>query len=178
MQNKQTHHRCLVADACTVSIRAHTLTPPALRTVEQPQACLISGSFMVGPLQKARTHTLYMYVPGRSSMHCLHPSTHLQSASTSHRRAAARLLDQAKLHGGSIADRTHCRCLVAVAKVCALHLSVRCRVGHAPSVRIRLAPSSSRTFARPVGASWRLHCRSNTLQVPGRGCGDKHSPLS
>ena len=91
-------------------------------------------------------------------------STHLESLSASHRGAAvASLLHQSELHGGSVADHNQCRCVVAAASTL-LHSSANGRDEHAPCVRLRLAPCSSRKLAPSVGA-----CRPQSVQVRGRG---------
>ena len=86
---------------------ARTLSRPPPRTVEQPQACSISLSCMVAFVAKPKQPDLHVFLsPG--GKHSPPPecqrqrrSTHLESASASHRGAAASLLDQLAVHGGS-----------------------------------------------------------------------------
>ena len=69
-------------------------------------------------------------------------STHLESASTSHRGSAvASLLYQSELHGSSVADHNQCRCVVAAAST--LMLSANDSDEHAPCVCLHLAPWST-----------------------------------
>ena len=103
--------------------RARTSRPPPPPTTEQPQACSISRRFMAAPLQR-RSPSCRCLVLAASTLppECqpeAKTSTHLTSASASHHGAAASLLDQSALHGGSVAQanwRTpSCRCLVLAA---------------------------------------------------------------
>ena len=69
-------------------------------------------------------------------------STHLESASASHRGAAASLLlhHQSELHGGACADHIQCRCRCVVAAAAStLHPSAGHTDEHASSIRLRLA---------------------------------------
>ena len=77
---------------------------PPPRIIKQPQACSISQSFLAASVARA---SLYLQVPGsqRQSLStrvlAAETSTHLESATASHREAtAASLLDQSELHGG------------------------------------------------------------------------------
>ena len=76
-------------------------------------------------------------------------STHLVSTCTMHRRAAAILLDQSELDGGSVAEANTCMCLAG-------------RQAHSARVLIRNFMAAA------------LQRQNTILQVPGR-CG-KHSP--
>ena len=89
--------------------RARTLSLPPPRTVEQPQACSIRRSFIAASLQR-QPHCRQVHSLGRkySFTKCqqTETSTHLESASVSHRRAAASLPHQSNLHGGIVAKAT------------------------------------------------------------------------
>ena len=87
---------------CQRQRRARTLSPHPPRTVEQPQACSISA-FPVDSFTKAKTCRCLVGVPAAET------STHLESASASHRGAAASLLDQSELHGGSFRCKVQTR---------------------------------------------------------------------
>ena len=82
------------------------------------------------------------------------------------------MLHQSELHRGSVAAHNHCMYLVGAAST--LHLSAR-RQRRART----LSPCSPRTvehrrkLAPSVGASWRLRCGPQSVQVLGRG--SKHS---
>ena len=82
--------------------RARTLSTPPPRTVEQPQACSISRSFMSAPSQTTFSAGVHNRRGKHSPPECRRQvaSTHLESASASHRGAAASLLHQSELHGG------------------------------------------------------------------------------
>ena len=80
---------------CKRQRRARTLRPPPLCTVQHPQACSISESFMAAPLQTtisagawSRWQAICTRVPEADT------STHLASASALHRAAAASVLHQ------------------------------------------------------------------------------------
>ena len=109
-------------------------------------------------------------------------STHLASATASHCRAAASLLDQSELHGGSGADQT--------AGVWSWWQALFTRVPaavtdeHAPCIRHRLAPTCSSPLARSTSCSWWLWCRpqcrrlivaASTLPTSAGGR-DEHAP--
>ena len=75
--------------------------------------------------------------------------------------------------GGRANGRRHC----AREAAATLHSSAKGRDEHAPWVRLHLAPwSSRRKLAPSVGASSRLRCRPQSVQVLGRG--GKHSPTA
>ena len=86
----------------------------------------------------------------RCSTHCMYVVP--ASASASCRQAAASLLHQMEPHGGDF-GAAH------IAGVCVRHL--------------RVVPSSSRKVLSSGGASWRLRCSTQSVQVLGRG--SKHS---
>ena len=86
-----------------------TLSLPPPHTVQQPQACSISRSLMAASLQRqppssrcfrSVQQALSTRVPEAETS-----TTHLESASASHRAAAASLLDQSEPHGGSVAKQ-------------------------------------------------------------------------
>jgi len=154
---------CLLYTGKHLPEQACNLSPPAHRTMEQPQACSISRSFMVAPVHMqapagacSRWQAVFTRVPASKCEHapCVHlhialcvcqtlarsvvasgwllckrkhqqvparggkhssseykqqrASAHLEAACTSHRRAAASLLDQSDLHGGSGAQTSAC----------------------------------------------------------------------
>ena len=69
--------------------RARTLSPPPPRTVEQPsQACSITRSFIAAPLQTTISAGAWLRQQALSCrVQTTATSTHLESASTSHRGA-------------------------------------------------------------------------------------------
>ena len=85
---------------CQQQRQARTLTPPPLRTVEQPQACSTCRSCMAASVAEhsacawSSPQALSTRVPEAET------SAHLESASASHHGAAASLLHQSELHGG------------------------------------------------------------------------------
>ena len=96
---------------CQQQRQARTLTPPPLRTVEQPQACSTCRSCMAASVAEhsacawSSPQALSTRVPEAET------SAHLESASASHHGVAASLLHQSELHGAS-GCRSQCRCLV------------------------------------------------------------------
>ena len=86
--------------------RARTLTPPPPRTVEQPQACLISRGYLAASAAKESNH---MQDKGPAGETVGETSTHLDSASASHRGAAASLLNQSELQSWRLyCDGNYC----------------------------------------------------------------------
>ena len=92
-------------------------------------------------------------------------STHIESAcSISHGGAAASLLDQTELDGGSAAEASTCKGMREAAST--LHPSAGGRDEHAPCICLHLTRWSSRKLARSVGAAWRrCRRRGNHLHV-------------
>ena len=94
---------------------------PPLRTFKQPQACSI---------RKKEPH-----VVGSGA-------AHIASACTqglAHQRAAARLLHQSELHGGSVATHNQCRCVVVGWQALSTTRVPAGRAKHALRVRLRLS---------------------------------------
>ena len=154
-----------------------------LRTVEHPQACSISRSFIAAPLQST------VQVRGRGGKHSP-PECRRQSRArtfrfpepfcASHCRVAASLLNIGHLHGGSVAEHsagawsrrqalyarvleaatvTHLESKVQVRGCGGKHSQPECR---RQSRARTFSPAAPRTFEQrqacstSVGASWRL----------------------
>ena len=105
--------RCLVEVLAAELSRECNLSLPPPRTTEQPQACSTYQSFMPAPDLRCegrhqgsasawlRQHALSIRVPEAER------SAQLDSTSTSHRGAAASLLDHSELHDSSDAKANH-----------------------------------------------------------------------
>ena len=87
-------------------------------------------------------------------------STHIESASALHSSVEPQACSISRSFVAAPLQRhTHLQVHKCVA-VSTLHRSATARDEHAPWVRLRLAPWSSRTLARSFGASsWRLRCK-------------------
>ena len=145
---------------CRRQRRARTpfLSPPPPRTVQQTQACSTSRSSMAAPVQTTITQPGRCVIAATDIRSLSEYCTPLESASASHRAAAASLPSKSELHGGSGTDHNQCRCAVAVTRQSSPE-SKRHRRARTPSLslpqpRIVQQPqacSTSRSFmAAPV----------------------------
>ena len=160
-------------------------TPTGCPQPESPPALTQGRSFMAAILQTA------LQVAGRGGRkHSPHDGRRQGRAHTL-RPPSPRTIEQLqacssnrsfmKLHGGFRCRPNYRRLVVAAST---LHTSAGGREEHAPGVCTRLAPSSSRKLAQPVGASWQLRCRAtyrrlamaaSTLRTM-EGDRDEHAP--
>ena len=94
---------------CQRQRRARTLGPPPPCTVEQSQACPIRWSFVAAFVCKGKRLAAGAGARWQalSKVTAAETSTHFGCASASHRGAAASLLDQSEVHGGSVAKADH-----------------------------------------------------------------------
>ena len=118
---------------CHRQRQARTLSPPSPRTAQQPQACFIScRCFMASPVAQTTNSAGGWLWRQALSTHDAKTSKHLESASVSHRAAAASLLHQlSDLHGiFRCAKHNQCRCVVG--EVNSHNTSARARDEHAP----------------------------------------------